>query len=50
MFKQVVPVMNCSLAKDTSSQIKPALSHEHFLIVASGVVVVRWEDKEVMGI
>jgi len=27
---QVVPVMNCSLAKDASPQIKPASSHEHF--------------------
>jgi len=49
MFSQVVPVMNCSLAKDASPQIKPAWSHEHFFTLASGVVV-RWEDKEVMGI
>jgi len=49
MFRQVVPVVNCSLAKDASPQIKLASSHEHFLTVASGVVV-RWEDKEVMGI
>jgi len=49
MFRQVVPVMNCSLAKDASPQIKPASSHEHLFTVASGVVV-RCEGKEVMGI
>ena len=32
MFKQVVPVMNCSLAKDAYPQIKPTSSHEHFLL------------------
>jgi len=49
MFRQVVPVMNCSLAKDASPQIKPASSYEHFLTVASGVVV-SWGNNEVMGI
>ena len=49
MFRNVVPVMNCSLTKDASPQIKPASSHEQCLTVASGVVV-RGEDKEVMGI
>ena len=32
MFRQVVPVMNCSLAKDASPQIKPGSSHEDFLL------------------
>jgi len=49
MFRQVIPVMNCSLAKDASPQIKPASSLEHFWTDASSVVV-RCEDKEVMGI
>ena len=51
MFRQVVPVMNCSSAKNASPQIMPASSLEQFLTVASGVVVTgRWEDKDVMGI
>ena len=49
MFRQVVPVVNRSFAKDASPQIKPTSSHEHLLTVASGVVV-RWEGKEDMGI
>ena len=32
MFRQVVPIMNCSLATDASFQLKPASSHEHFLL------------------
>jgi len=41
--------MDRSLAKDTSPQIKSALTFEHLLTVAFGVVV-RWEDKNVIGI